>query len=265
MASPVEKAAAILRDSSRVLGFTGAGISTESGIPDFRSPGGIWTKYDPRDFTFQKYVASHENRKLYWRRSGEFYEPLLLAEPNAGHEAFARLEKMEKLLALVTQNIDGLHQRAGCLEEKVIEIHGTVRTGSCLQCGTRWPSAEIRARVRAGGPGVKDGVPYCVDCGGVIKTDTISFGQQMPTDKLSRSFDLAASCDACLVVGSSLVVMPAGEIPLAAKQGGAALIIVNREETPLDPLADVVIHEAAGPALQAVLDRMRGGWLAGNS
>ncbi|MEW6776886.1 MAG: NAD-dependent deacylase [Bdellovibrionota bacterium] len=261
-ADPLREAAKLLSQASRVVAFTGAGISTESGIPDFRSPGGVWTKHDPNDFLFQKFIQFHKNRKLYWERGKEFYEPIAKASPNKGHLALVRLEKIGKLDCIVTQNIDGLHQKAGNSEEKVIELHGTVRTASCLKCGKRWPAMEIRERIEAEGPGIEDGVPYCPEpgpdgdekCGGPIKTDTISFGQAMPERETAEAFRRARDSDLCVVVGSSLVVQPACFIPVEAKRGGAGLIIINREETPLDELADVVIHGPAGESLSRIVD-----------
>ncbi|MCB0221934.1 MAG: Sir2 family NAD-dependent protein deacetylase [Chrysiogenetes bacterium] len=259
----LRKAAQILADARRIVAFTGAGISTESGIPDFRSDSGIWNKYDPNDFLFQKFIAFHKNRKLYWERSKEFYEPILKAQPNAGHKALVRLEQMEKLDCVVTQNIDGLHQRAGHGEGRVIELHGTVATASCLKCGKQWPAADIRKRIVEEAPGVSDGVPYCSEpdpdgpegmCGGPIKTDTISFGQSMPEKETAEAFARARNADCCLVVGSSLVVQPACFIPVEAKDRGASLIIVNREPTPMDAMADVVIHGSAGESLNRMLD-----------
>lgn len=260
----LKNAARILAESGRILAFTGAGISTESGIPDFRSDSGIWKKYDPEDFMFDKFVSRHENRKLYWERSREFYEPLLRAEPNAGHRALVKLEQLGKLDCIVTQNIDGLHHRAGNDAERIIELHGHVRSVSCLRCGASRPSAEVRERIEKGGEGIFDGVPYCTekdpktgeDCGAPLKTDTISFGQAMPVRETQEAFVRAQNSDCCVVVGSSLVVHPAAMIPVEAKQSGAALIIINRDPTPMDPIADVVIREPAGQTLSRILDFM---------
>lgn len=259
----LREAAKLLAQANHIVAFTGAGISTESGIPDFRSDSGIWNKYDPSDFMFDKFVSFHKNRKLYWERSKDFYEPILKAQPNAGHKALAKLEQMGKLDCVVTQNIDGLHQRAGHEEGRVIELHGTVATASCLKCGKQWPAPEIRRRIVDEAPGVSDGVPYCAEpdeagpeglCGGPIKTDTVSFGQAMPQKETAEAFERARNADCCLVVGSSLVVQPACLVPVKAKDHGAGLIIVNRDPTPMDSIADVVIHAGAGESLSRILD-----------
>jgi len=230
--------------AQKILVFTGAGISTESGISDFRSPGGVWTKYDPSDFYFDKILSSEETRKRYWQMSTEFYASMRDARPNRAHLAVKRLEDTGKLLAIVTQNIDNLHQKAGNSPEKIIEIHGTAFSVSCLSCGKKYDRDDIQTRLEAGLE-----VPRCDHCGGILKPDTISFGQAMPQDKLEASFRHARACDLCIVLGSSLVVYPAASIPLSAVQAGAKLMIINRDETALDAKADLISHGSVSKVL----------------
>ncbi len=242
------KAKKLVDAASRILVFAGAGLSTESGIPDFRSPGGLWSKYDPSNFYFQNIIASEKARELYWQMSSEMWEQMRDASPNKGHLALKRLEDRGKLLAIVTQNIDHLHHKAGNHPEKIIEIHGTAVTVSCLSCKRQWPREEIHQRIRSG-----ERVPYCQYCGGILKPDTISFGQAMPQDRLQRAFHLAAQCDLCMVLGSSLVVYPAAEIPAHASSSGARLLIINRDPTPLDSRAHVVINRPIGDVIDEII------------
>lgn len=246
--------AELLGSAERVVAFTGAGISTESGIPDFRSPGGVWTKYDPREFTFDRYVESPDVRRKSWSMREELFahQPA----PNAAHQALARLEQQGRGLGVVTQNIDGLHQDAG--SQKVIEIHGTMREVECIGarpmhgrpdgCGFRRDTGWAFERLDSGDDDVR-----CPDCGGIIKSATISFGQMMPTDALEEAIELAQRADVLLAIGSSLQVYPAAEIPMLAKDAGAALVIINREPTPLDGYADLVIHGSAGETLGSAI------------
>lgn len=244
----IVKGTEMIRAAPKILVFTGAGLSTESGIPDFRSPGGVWDKYDPSEFYFQRIVSDEKAREKYWVMSTEFYEILKDALPNRAHLAIKALEDTGKLLVIVTQNIDHLHHKAGNSPEKIIEIHGTAFSVSCLSCGKEYGRDEIQARLNAG---VK--IPYCDDCSGILKPDTISFGQAMPEDKMARAFRHAQECDLCIVLGSSLVVYPAASIPVQAHQSGAKLIIINLDETPLDPQADLVIHESVSEVLGAMV------------
>jgi NAD-dependent deacetylase len=261
------RAAALVAEAQRVLVFTGAGISTESGIPDFRSPGGVWDRFDPTEFTYQKFVSSEESRRKYWSLSKLFYEPLVAAKPNPAHEAIAALHRWGRLDCVVTQNIDGLHrwgrldcvvtqnidglhQRGGVPEESVIEIHGTALTVSCLSCRKRLLREVIQARVEAG-----EEIPLCEACGGIMKPDTVSFGQAMPERETSEAFRRAEACDLCWVIGSSLVVTPAAHIPAAAANAGAGLIILNGSETPLDYAADALLRGKAGEIAPRVVAR----------
>ena len=246
----IAKGAQIIKEAKRILIFSGAGMSTESGIPDFRSPGGVWSKYDPSDFYFDKIISSEKARERYWEMSTEFYDTMKDAVPNRAHLAIRAIEDSGKLLAIVTQNIDNLHHKAGNSPERIIEIHGTAFSVSCLSCGKKYDRDDIQERLNSG---VK--APYCDDCAGILKPDTISFGQAMPEDKMADALMYARECDLCIVLGSSLVVYPAASVPVHAVQNGARLIIINRDETPLDAEADLVCHES----LSKVLGQMVGG------
>jgi NAD-dependent deacetylase len=240
----IAKGADIINKAENILVFSGAGLSTESGIPDFRSPGGLWSKYNPSDFYFEKILSDEKARARYWQMSTESYQTMRDAVPNRAHLAIKALEDMGKLIAVVTQNIDRLHHKAGNSPDKIIEIHGTAFSVSCLTCGKTYDRDDIEERLSSG---VR--VPYCDDCSGILKPDTISFGQAMPTDKMALAFTYAQECNLCIVLGSSLVVYPAASVPAHAVERGAALIIINRDETPLDSRADVVIHESVSSAL----------------
>lgn len=232
-----------LRALPRLIVFTGAGISTESGIPDFRSPGGVWSRYRP--VLFQEFLASQEARETYWARKMEAYDAFAAAQPNAGHRAIAELERRGRLQLLITQNIDGLHEVAGNSPERILELHGTERWVSCLDCGKRFGREAIQQRLLAG-----ERAPQCDDCGGWLKPATISFGQQLDSTVLERAFRESRNCAAFLVVGSSLSVQPAASLPQLAKSSGAWLGILNRDPTPLDALADWRSQGAAGPVLE---------------
>lgn len=242
----IEQVREWVRAASRIVGFTGAGISTESGIPDFRSPNGVWASN--RIVQFDEFVESYEGRVEYWRQKCLAWPEMRAAQPNSGHLAFVDLHRRNKLAALITQNIDGLHQRAGLPGEVVHEIHGTTLEAACLECGDRISSDEACERVAVG-----DLAPECCLCGGLLKPATISFGQPMPADVVRSSQQAAASCDLFVTVGSSLVVYPAAALPQVAKRAGAKLVIVNRDPTPLDELADVVLRGEIGAVLPAAV------------
>lgn len=242
------RVAGLLANSRRAVAFTGAGISTESGIADFRSPGGVWTRYQP--VMFQDFLASAEARRQYWRMKKEGYRELRTARPNAGHRALAALEAAGKLAAVITQNIDGLHQDAG--SRRVLELHGTSRHCVCLECQARFDPDGVQRRLEAG-----EEVPLCEKCGGFLKSATVSFGQALPEEVLSEAFELCTRADLLLALGSSLVVEPAASLPVHAKRNGARLVIINRSETPLDRIADVVLRESIGESLTAVLRHLR--------
>ena len=244
----ISSASDIIKSSQKILVFSGAGLSTESGIPDFRSPGGVWEKYDPSDFYYDKLISDEKSREKYWKMSREFYATMKDAQPNRAHKAICKLEDMGKLLSVVTQNIDHLHQKAGTSLEKIIEIHGTAFSVSCLSCGKKYDREEIERRLDSGIT-----VPYCDVCSGILKPDTISFGQSMPQDKMAQALSYADECDLCMVLGSSLVVYPAASVPVQASRSGAKLIIINRDDTPLDIHADVVIHDSVSEVMTLLL------------
>ena len=243
--SDLETAIARLHDlidgARRIVPFTGAGISTESGIPDFRSPGGLWTKNRP--IPFDDYMSSAEARQEAWRRRWAIDETFARAKPGRGHLALTSLYKSGKVKALITQNIDNLHQASGFAPQDVVELHGNTTYALCMDCAQRHELPQIRETFE------ESGHPPDCSCGGIIKTATVSFGQAMPVAEMQRAQDLASDCDLFLVVGSSLVVWPAAGIPLLAKRNGAALVIINREPTEFDEFADLVVRADIGDTL----------------
>lgn len=234
----------MLAASSRAVVFTGAGISTESGIPDFRSPGGFWTKHQPIEF--KDFIAFKDQRVEAWRRKIAVDEAFSRAEPNLGHRSIAHLVHQGKVSSVITQNIDGLHQKSGVPDEKVIELHGNGTYATCLSCARRYELAEIFAAFKA-----TEEPPVCDHCGGIVKPATISFGQPMPVEAMRRAQAETDSCDLFLAIGSSLVVYPAAAFPALAKRGGARLVILNRDPTDLDYMADLVLNLEIGPTLGA--------------
>jgi NAD-dependent deacetylase len=244
MDSLIAKGAELIKGAEKILVFSGAGLSTESGIPDFRSPGGVWSKYDPSDFYFDKFISDEKARVKYWQMSTEFYQTMKDALPNRAHLAIKALEDTGKLIGVVTQNIDRLHHKAGNSPDKVIEIHGTAFSVSCLSCGKAYDRDGIQERISSGVE-----VPYCDECSGILKPDTISFGQAMPQDKMAQAIRHARECDLCIVLGSSLVVYPAASVPVSAVESGAKLMIINRDETQLDSMAELVVNESVSKAL----------------
>ena len=236
----------LIERSRKIVCFTGAGISTESGIPDFRSPGtGLWNKIKP--IQFQDFIASADARRESWQRKFSGDRSMEDARPNKGHYALARLVEQERCIAIITQNVDNLHQNSGVPDDRVIELHGNASYATCLSCGTRYELANLKAQFDARGD-----VDPCERCGGIIKTATISFGQAMPEAEMTRAGAAVDACDLMIVLGSSLTVYPAAGFPEIAKRNGAALAIVNREPTPLDTIADVVVHEQIGPTMAMV-------------
>jgi NAD-dependent deacetylase len=232
----------LIEASKLAVVFTGAGISTESGIPDFRSPTGIWARMKPIDF--RDYVASAAARREAWGRKFANEPVMRAAEPNRGHRAVARLVRGGKASAVITQNIDGLHQASGIPENQVVELHGNSTYAHCLRCGTRYEIDALRDAFERDGD-----VHDCTACGGLIKTATVSFGQSMPESAMLRAKAETLAADLCVVLGSSLVVHPAAGFPEMAKRNGARLAIVNNEETGLDPFADLVIHRGIGDVM----------------
>jgi NAD-dependent deacetylase len=242
----------VLAGARRVVGFTGAGVSTESGIPDFRSPGGVWTRYDPRNFELDRYVTDPEVRRLSWEMRREFFAAPV--EPNPAHRAFARLEETGRSPGVITQNIDGLHQAAG--SRNVVELHGTAREVMCIGhpvdgavegCGWRAPYTWAFERLDQG-----DQDPQCPQCGSLVKSATVSFGQLLFPGVVEQATALVQSADVLLVAGSSLQVYPAAALPMTAVDAGARLVIVNDEPTPFDGIADLVVRGKAGEVLASV-------------
>jgi NAD-dependent deacetylase len=232
----------LIEGAQRIVPFTGAGISTECGIPDFRSPGGLWTKNQP--IPFDAFVTSGEMRDEAWRRRFAMEENFAHAKPGRGHRALASLYRAGKIPGLITQNIDNLHQASGIAANDIVELHGNTTYAVCLDCAERYDLAWVREKFEAAG----QHAPNCA-CGGAIKSATVSFGQAMPAEAMERAEQLTKSCDLFLAIGSSLVVWPAAGFPLMAKRNGVALVIINREPTEFDDIADLVLHDDIGDVL----------------
>jgi NAD-dependent deacetylase len=242
----LQDAAELMQQAKRIVALTGAGISTESGIPDFRSPGSIWLQQPP--VSYHDFISKPEARQRYWQSRRNLSAQVTAARPNAAHLALAELERKQLLQAIITQNFDSLHHDAGNNEERIIELHGTSRAAACTLCGKRSSIQELQQRIDAG-----EIDPGCPDCGGFLKSATILFGQRVPEAELTRARELAAECDLFLVVGSSLKVIPAATLPRIALKNNVPLIIINLQPTPLDDYADVVIHEKAGVILPPIV------------
>ncbi|MDD5723936.1 MAG: Sir2 family NAD-dependent protein deacetylase [Syntrophales bacterium] len=249
----VAAAAEMILASRRLVVFTGAGISTESGIPDFRGPGGIWTRFDPDDFTIQKFLSSRETRKKQWEIlvKGELLSGV---KPNRAHHAIAKLGRIGKLDCIITQNVDNLHQKAGNSPEKIFELHGNLQWIRCMDCGERYSVEHIMALLQGGVE-----VPECEKCHGILKPDAVFFGEMLPPDTLNAATDHSMRCDLFLVVGSSLVVHPAALMPAYAKEAGAKLIIVNIGDTPYDSRADILIEGKAGDVMSKMVEKVEKG------
>jgi NAD-dependent deacetylase len=248
----IEELASLIVASQRIVVFTGAGISTESGIADFRGPDGLWTKIDPDDFTYQKFVGDREVRRRIWHMhetTGFRFDDI---EPNVAHHAVAELEKLGKLDCIITQNVDGLHQKAGNSEEKVLELHGNMQWVKCIGCDVRHPSSEVRRWIDAGVE-----VPECDRCGGILKPDAVFFGEAMPERETAEAQRRSVSCDLCIVIGSTLAVYPAALMPEYAVRSGATLVIINEGGTELDHLAQLRIEARAGEAMSRTLARVK--------
>ncbi|MEE9202250.1 MAG: NAD-dependent deacylase [Dehalococcoidia bacterium] len=245
-----EQAAGLILSSRHVVAFTGAGVSTESGIPDFRGPGGLWTRYDPDEFTIDHFMAGSENRARMWRMlSDEFFREVA---PNPAHYALAELERLGKLECVITQNVDNLHQMAGSSPEKVFELHGNMRWGLCLGCGGRYPMEQVREWLAAG----KEDPP-CPGCGGILKPAGVFFGEPLPARELEAATYNSRQSDLFLVVGSTLTVYPAAYMPAYAVEAGARLIIINLSPTPLDGSATLHLPYKAGEALSEIAARVK--------
>ena len=251
MEPELDEIAGWLRGARQIVVLTGAGISTESGIPDFRGPQGVWTKNPAAEklATIQHYVADAEHRKRVWRNRAE--GEVFGGQPNEGHRALAELERRAALHTLVTQNVDGLHQAAGSSPERIVEIHGNVHTVKCLACGWRGPMEDTLERVRAGNED-----PTCLTCGGMLKSATISFGENLVVADLQRAEHAAQGADVFIAAGTSLGVYPAAGLPEIAYRAKARLVILNAEPTPFDPYADAVLREHLGEVLPAIVERV---------
>ena len=244
--------AGLIKTCQEIVVFTGAGVSTESGVPDFRSPGGIWDRFDPEEMSFQNFLSSSESRRKYWELFQVCWREFQGIEPNPAHMAIAELEELGKLSAVVTQNVEELHQKAGNSHEKVLELHGNMWKIRCLECEAPYPWEEAYSCLEQGGE-----VEDCPRCGGLLKPATISFGQQLPMKTLKEAQQRSRSCDLFISIGSSLVVYPAAFLPQMAKESGAKLAIINRESTPFDAMADLVIHGQAGESMETAMKIFR--------
>ena len=247
----IEVLSDLIVESKKLVVFTGAGISTESGIPDFRSPGGLWSRYDPEEFTIQKFLSSPESRKMQWKmltEAGLTTE----AKPNLAHYATAELHQLGKLDCVITQNVDNLHQKAGVPQDKVFELHGNMQWVVCLSCHRRFPMGEILQKIREGIE-----VPDCSYCHGILKPDAVFFGEALPQATLAEAIHRSQNCDLLIVVGSTLIVYPAAYMPMYAKEAGAKIAIVNLGETPLDRHATVVIRGKAGELMSKIIEKVR--------
>ena len=248
----IDALAELIVKSRRIVVFTGAGISTESGVPDFRSPGGVWSRFDPDEFTYQQFLHTEEGRKRHWQLLKEMGEMMAVTKPNQAHYAIAELETMGKLDCVITQNVDGFHQRAGNSEDKVIQLHGNISRVQCLGCGKRHSMDEILEWLKQGIE-----VPQCVECRGMLKPEVVFFGEAMPVWETMEAERRSRKCDLCIVVGSSLVVYPAAFMPMYALQAGAKLAIINEGATEMNGMAHVRIYGRAGEVLSQVMVQVR--------
>ena len=246
-----DRVADLIINARRVVVFTGAGISTESGIPDFRGPGGIWERFDPDDFTYQKFISDPEARKKHWQMLGEG-GLTTEAKPNAAHYAIAELDRLGKLDCVITQNVDNLHQKAGVPGDKVFELHGNMQWAVCLSCGRRYPFEQVRVRLDKG-----EEIPDCEACHGLLKPDAVFFGESLPEKVLQEATFRSSNCDLFIVVGSTLIVYPAAYMPIYAVESGARLVIINLSPTPMDKRATVLIRAKAGETMSRVLHWVR--------
>jgi len=246
----VAEVADLIISARKIVVFTGAGHSTESGIPDFRSPGGIWDQFDPDDFTYQKFVSSPDSRRKQWQMlwGGHLTTEI---EPNPAHYAIVELDRLGKLDCIITQNIDNLLQKAGVPADKILELHGNMQWVICLNCGQHYPLEQIRARLDAG-----EEIPDCEACHGILKPDIVLFGEALPEAVLNEATFRSSHCDLFIVIGSSLVVYPAAYMPVYAIEAGARLVIINLGPTPMDHQADVLIQARAGETMSEIIQKM---------
>ena len=245
-----DRVANLIVAAKRVVVFTGAGVSTESGLPDFRSPGGIWDRFDPDDFTYQKFISQPETRKLWCQliREGSLSTEI---KPNPAHYAIRELDRLGKLDSVITQNIDNLHQTAGVPDEKVFELHGNLKWAVCLSCGWRYPFEQIKGKIDKGE------IPDCEVCSGILKPDAVFFGELLPEEMFEAASHRAQSADLFIVIGSTLVIYPAADIPARAVSSGAKLVIINLSPTPMDHQATVLVRAKAGETMSKVMERVR--------
>ena len=250
MSAEIESAAEKLRPARQILVFSGAGLSTESGIPDFRGPDGLWTKVDPDDFTIQRWVSNREIRARGWQMhlDGELWGARSKVQPNDGHRAIVELQKAGRLAGVVTQNVDGLHHKSGLDDEFVAEMHGNVRNSHCMDCRTRWPTETVLGWIEGG-----DEDPHCPVCAGMVKTDTILFGELLPDEEVRKAGLFLALSDAVLVVGSTVSVWPAADVVMRAAQQGKPLVIINKGETEADRFAAAKIDAGIGESLPGLV------------
>jgi len=249
--SLIERVADLIINARRTVAFTGAGISTESGIPDFRSPGGIWDRYDPEDFTYQKFISDAKSRKKRWQML-ELAGLLTEVEPNLAHYAIADLDALGKLDCVITQNIDNLHQKAGVPADKIFELHGNMQWIVCLSCGRRYPLAYVKAILERGGE-----IPDCEACHGILKPDVVFFGETLPERVLMEASARSRQCDLFMVIGSTLIIYPAAYMPEYALERRARLVIINLSPTPMDKQAEVVIRAKAGEVMPEVVQLVK--------
>ena len=244
-----DKVASLILKANRVVVFTGAGVSTESGIPDFRSPGGIWERFDPDDFTYQKFISNPEARRKQWQmlRDGGLTTK---AEPNPAHYAIAELDRLGRLDCVITQNVDNLHQRAGVPDNKIFELHGNMQWVVCLSCGRRYPLAQIKDRLEG------TEIPDCEVCHGILKPDVVLFGEALPLKVLEEATHRSSNCDLFIVIGSTLIVYPAAYMPVYAVSSGAKLVIINLSSTPMDRQATVLIRAKAGETMSGIVKQV---------
>ncbi len=246
-----DRVADLIVNAKRVVVFTGAGVSTESGIPDFRSPGGIWDRFDPDDFTYQRFISGPKARRKWWQILGE-RGLITEVEPNPAHYAIAELDRLGKLDCVITQNVDSLHQKAGLPDDKIFELHGNMRWVVCLSCGKRYPVEQLKAKLDEG-----EEIPDCEACHGILKPDIILFGESLPEKVLREATSHSHSCDLFIVIGSTLIVYPAAYMPIYAVDSGAKLVIINDSSTPMDDRATVLIRAKAGETMSKVIQRVR--------
>ncbi len=234
--------------AKKVVVFTGAGFSTESDIPDFRGPQGVWSKFDPDELNLPNFLRSEEIREKYWQVHRLFWEAVKDAQPNKGHYAVTELNNMGKLDCVITQNTDGLHQKSGTPDAKMLELHGTMHWVDCLDCHKRYPRDYAHQKMLAG-----EKVPRCGECKGILKPATVAYGQSMPVRETNEAVERSSNCDLFLAAGSSLVVYPAAQMPVLAKQNGAKLVIINFTDTPHDGYADIIITEKTGETMAKIV------------